>query len=85
MVDGRCSCSFQMSNLTVGLQKILSLLESDDLNVRIHAVKVVANLAAEGGLRFSKTSNNVTSSLPMYFQTCFIAIVLLNFYLCYSV
>lgn len=31
----------------VGLQKILSLLESDDLNVRIHAVKVVANLAAE--------------------------------------
>lgn len=34
--------------LTVGLQKILSLLESDDANVRIHAVKVVANLAAEG-------------------------------------
>ncbi|KAL9315118.1 hypothetical protein ACSQ67_016119 [Phaseolus vulgaris] len=32
----------------VGLQKILSLLESDDANVRIHAVKVVANLAAEG-------------------------------------
>nr|KYP64282.1 Armadillo repeat-containing kinesin-like protein 2 [Cajanus cajan] len=32
---------------SVGLQKILSLLESDDANVRIHAVKVVANLAAE--------------------------------------
>ncbi|KAG6665517.1 hypothetical protein CIPAW_02G166600 [Carya illinoinensis] len=31
----------------VGLQKILALLESDDANVRIHAVKVVANLAAE--------------------------------------
>ncbi|KAI4356818.1 hypothetical protein L6164_000806 [Bauhinia variegata] len=31
----------------VGLEKILSLLESDDANVRIHAVKVVANLAAE--------------------------------------
>ncbi|EXB52669.1 Armadillo repeat-containing kinesin-like protein 2 [Morus notabilis] len=31
----------------VGLQKILSLLESDDLNVRINAVKVVANLAAD--------------------------------------
>lgn len=31
----------------VGLQNILSLLESDDANVRIHAVKVVANLAAE--------------------------------------
>ncbi|KAH7281977.1 hypothetical protein KP509_35G006200 [Ceratopteris richardii] len=33
----------------VGLQKILSLLESDDVDVRIHAVKVVANLAAEEG------------------------------------
>ncbi|XP_020272984.1 kinesin-like protein KIN-UB isoform X2 [Asparagus officinalis] len=31
----------------VGLQKILSLLESEDVDVRIHAVKVVANLAAE--------------------------------------
>ncbi|KAI3453539.1 hypothetical protein Pfo_010202 [Paulownia fortunei] len=31
----------------VGLHKILSLLESDDADVRIHAVKVVANLAAE--------------------------------------
>lgn len=35
---------------TVGLQKILQLLESDDANIRIHAVKVVANLAAEGKL-----------------------------------
>ncbi|XP_058223983.1 kinesin-like protein KIN-UB [Rhododendron vialii] len=33
----------------VGLQKIFSLLESEDPNVRIHAVKVVANLAAEEG------------------------------------
>ncbi|CAL5381597.1 unnamed protein product [Camellia sinensis] len=32
----------------VGLQKIFSLLESEDPNVRLHAVKVVANLAAEG-------------------------------------
>ncbi|KAJ8749028.1 hypothetical protein K2173_013472 [Erythroxylum novogranatense] len=31
----------------VGLQKVLQLLESEDANVRIHAVKVVANLAAE--------------------------------------
>ncbi|XP_071696330.1 kinesin-like protein KIN-UA [Rutidosis leptorrhynchoides] len=31
----------------VGLQKILSLLEADDPDVRIHAVKVIANLAAE--------------------------------------
>ncbi|KAG6784695.1 hypothetical protein POTOM_010395 [Populus tomentosa] len=36
----------------VGLQKILSLLESEDANVRIHAVKVVANLAAEGQYSF---------------------------------
>ncbi|XP_019059467.1 PREDICTED: kinesin-like protein KIN-UA isoform X2 [Tarenaya hassleriana] len=33
----------------VGLQKILSLLEAEDTDVRIHAVKVVANLAAEEG------------------------------------
>lgn len=32
----------------MGLQKILSLLEAEDYDVRIHAVKVVANLAAEG-------------------------------------
>ncbi|XWS49832.1 hypothetical protein CRYUN_Cryun12cG0036800 [Craigia yunnanensis] len=31
----------------VGLQKILSLLEAEDADVRIHAVKVLANLAAE--------------------------------------
>ncbi|KAH7439666.1 hypothetical protein KP509_04G071600 [Ceratopteris richardii] len=31
----------------VGLQKILSLLDSEDMGVRVHAVKVVANLAAE--------------------------------------
>ncbi|KAL0547893.1 hypothetical protein IC582_012325 [Cucumis melo] len=31
----------------VGLQKILSLLDSEDANARIHAVKVLANLAAE--------------------------------------
>lgn len=31
----------------VGLQKIMSLLESEDIDVRVHAVKVVANLAAE--------------------------------------
>ncbi|KAK9758045.1 hypothetical protein RND81_01G202800 [Saponaria officinalis] len=31
----------------VGLQRILSMLESEDPNIRIHAVKIVANLAAE--------------------------------------
>ncbi|KAI3690981.1 hypothetical protein L2E82_49194 [Cichorium intybus] len=38
------------SGQQVGLQKISSLLESEDPNVRLHAVKVVANLAAEGHL-----------------------------------
>lgn len=32
----------------MGLQKILSLLTSGDIDVQIHAVKVIANLAAEG-------------------------------------
>lgn len=32
----------------VGLQKILQLLTSEDSDVQVHAVKVVANLAAEG-------------------------------------
>ena len=32
----------------MGLDKILALLESDDVDIRVHAVKVVANLAAEG-------------------------------------
>jgi len=38
----------RISFVAVGLQKILSLLEAEDPEVRIHAVKVVANLAAEG-------------------------------------
>lgn len=33
---------------SVGLQKILQLLTSEDSDVQTHAVKVVANLAAEG-------------------------------------
>lgn len=48
---------------TVGLNKILSLLESEDANIRIHAVKVVANLAAEGGLSFIR----LEAFLPLYF------------------
>lgn len=33
---------------TVGISNIIGLLKSEDLDVQIHAVKVVANLAAEG-------------------------------------
>lgn len=32
----------------MGLQKILALLTSSEIDVQIHAVKVIANLAAEG-------------------------------------
>ncbi|CAI0385519.1 unnamed protein product [Linum tenue] len=39
-----CSSKF---DLAVGLHQILSYLESEDANVQIHAVKVLANLAAE--------------------------------------
>ncbi|MBA0559941.1 hypothetical protein Gotri_027690 [Gossypium trilobum] len=42
----------------VGVQKILDLLESEDANVRIHAVKVVANLAAEGALSIYRAEAN---------------------------
>ncbi|XP_024991553.1 kinesin-like protein KIN-UC [Cynara cardunculus var. scolymus] len=48
----RESNSFQRTTIAkiceeVGLQKILALLQSSDLDVQTHAVKVVANLAAE--------------------------------------
>ncbi|KAL9228977.1 hypothetical protein vseg_004499 [Gypsophila vaccaria] len=44
--NGRKS-SFNSLFEQVGLQRILSMLESEDPNIRIHAVKIVANLAAE--------------------------------------
>ena len=43
-----CTFLTKSNASSVGLQKILSLLEAEDADVRIHAVKVVANLAAEG-------------------------------------
>lgn len=53
----------------VGLQKILSLLESDDPNVRIHAVKVVANLAAEEGNQEKIVEAGGLTSLLMLLRT----------------
>lgn len=41
-------CLKFLHSISVGLHKILSLLESEEPDVRVHAVKVVANLAAEG-------------------------------------
>ncbi|KAL7224220.1 hypothetical protein ACSBR1_025645 [Camellia fascicularis] len=50
------ACLLKTTRLTkvpseLGLKKILQLLTSGDINVQIHAVKVVANLAAEGHIR----------------------------------
>lgn len=56
----RCNIS------TVGLQKILSLLEAEDPDVRIHAVKVVANLAAEGTFLFLSSCFNPDFDLCAY-------------------
>lgn len=39
---------FVSTSISVGVQKILHLIKSEDLEVQIQAVKVVANLAAEG-------------------------------------
>jgi hypothetical protein len=60
---------------SVGLHKILSLLESEDVDVRVHAVKVVANLAAEGdslslcrGSNFSTFSRNCRPRVDLGLQ-----------------
>ncbi|CAO2834936.1 unnamed protein product [Amaranthus hypochondriacus] len=45
--DNGHKSSFNSLFEQVGLQRILSMLESEDPNIRIHAVKIVANLAAE--------------------------------------
>ncbi|KAK1558863.1 hypothetical protein Q3G72_007531 [Acer saccharum] len=53
----------------VGLQKILSLLESEDANARIHAVKVVANLASEEANQEKIVEAGGLSSLLMLLRT----------------
>lgn len=45
------------TSVLVGIQKILQLIKSEDLEVQIQAVKVVANLAAEGAV--SSLSTNI--------------------------
>lgn len=60
----------------MGLHKILSLLEADDADVRVHAVKVVANLAAEGILKlfscFFFTHLVAEGILKLNIQQCYI-------------
>ena len=61
----------------MGLQKILSLLEAEDADVRIHAVKVVANLAAEGESTFLPCSSflcNFPSSCLSHFHAIYILV-----------
>ncbi|GJT89280.1 kinesin-like protein KIN-UA [Tanacetum coccineum] len=53
----------------VGLQKILSLLEADDPDVRIHAVKVIANLAAEANNQEKIVEAGGLTSLLSLFTT----------------
>lgn len=54
---------------SVGIQKILQLIKSEDLEVQIQAVKVVANLAAEGAVSSLSLSllacvNSLQISIP---------------------
>lgn len=58
----------------MGLQKILSLLEAEDADVRIHAVKVVANLAAEGEIASSSSSFFFSFLFPGRCFTSFLTI-----------
>ncbi|XP_042038886.1 kinesin-like protein KIN-UB [Salvia splendens] len=69
--DGNNGERASITNLheQVGLQKILSLLESEDANVRIHAVKVVANLAAEEGNQEKIVEAGGLTSLLMLLRT----------------
>ncbi|GER31258.1 armadillo repeat kinesin 2 [Striga asiatica] len=69
--DGNNGEKASITNLheQVGLQKILSLLESEDANVRIHAVKVVANLAAEEANQEKIVEAGGLSSLLMLLRT----------------
>ncbi|KAL6499357.1 hypothetical protein OROHE_026020 [Orobanche hederae] len=69
--DGNNGERASIANLheQVGLQKILSLLESEDANVRIHAVKVVANLAAEEANQEKIVEAGGLSSLLMLLRT----------------
>ncbi|KAK6162473.1 hypothetical protein DH2020_002314 [Rehmannia glutinosa] len=69
--DGNNGERASITNLheQVGLQKILSLLESEDANVRIHAVKVVANLAAEEANQEKIVEAGGLTSLLMLLRT----------------
>lgn len=53
----------------VGVQKIISLLSSADLDVQIHAVKVVANLAAEDGNQEKIVQEGGLDALLMLLQS----------------
>ncbi|XP_031105853.1 kinesin-like protein KIN-UC isoform X2 [Ipomoea triloba] len=60
----------------VGLQKLVSLLTAGDLEVQIHAVKVVANLAAEDNNREKIVQEGGLDALLMLLQSSENAIIL---------
>ncbi|KAL2922589.1 Kinesin-like protein KIN-UC [Bienertia sinuspersici] len=53
----------------VGLEKILKLLSSDDIEVQMHALKVVANLAAEDANQEKIVNEGGLDALLMLLQT----------------
>ncbi|XP_010555807.1 PREDICTED: kinesin-like protein KIN-UC isoform X2 [Tarenaya hassleriana] len=53
----------------VGIQKILQLIKSEDLEVQIHAVKVVANLAAEENNQMKIVEEGGVDALLMLLQS----------------
>ncbi|KAG9160706.1 hypothetical protein Leryth_017501 [Lithospermum erythrorhizon] len=69
--DGNNGERASIANLheQVGLHKILSLLESEDASARIHAVKVVANLAAEEANQDKIVEAGGLTSLLMLLRT----------------
>ncbi|GAB2271571.1 hypothetical protein Dimus_006403 [Dionaea muscipula] len=68
-MDNGHKSSFNSLFEQVGLQRILSMLESQEANVRIHAVKVVANLAAEEANQEKIVAAGGLSSLLMLLRS----------------
>ncbi|KAF7137522.1 hypothetical protein RHSIM_Rhsim07G0100200 [Rhododendron simsii] len=67
--DGEKASMAKLFEQGVGLHKILTLLEADDADVRIHAVKVVANLAAEEANQEKIVEAGGLTSLLMLLKT----------------
>lgn len=71
----------------VGLQKIIQLLTSEESDVQIHAVKVIANLAAEGGVQyaFRLDLNKLSHSFPPVWTILWRNFVFLDWFYCTAI